>query len=103
MLNTERTINQMPKLLRAFRKYIEKYECTYWVTPDGMYNLMFYHKMSDMPYLLVLQQDNSSYPIIYVNSKGDNWYGDTPTIREENLISNDMRKFIEAIRECKES
>lgn len=31
MVLTNEMINYMPIKLRAFRKYIEKYDCVYWV------------------------------------------------------------------------
>lgn len=102
MLSTELTINTMPTHLKAFRKYIEKYECSYHVTKDGHHGLLFYHKNGGMPYLMVLDRADLKSVIIYANYKGDNWFNE-PKIKEENIISNDMRKFIEAIRECKES
>ena len=55
-----------------------------------------------MPYLMVLDRADLKSVIIYANYKGENWFNE-PKIKEENIISNDMRKFIEAIRECKES
>ena len=100
MLSTELTVNAMPTRLKAFRKYIEKYECSYRITKDGLHSLLFYYKTGGMPYLMVLDQADLKSVIIYVNYNGENWFNE-PKIKKENIISNDMRKFIEAIRECK--
>ena len=90
----------MPRLLKSFKKYIEKYECSYSVK-YGISSLMFYHKDSLMPYVYVSVEDDSNYPIIYVNKNADNWSRGGCIIRDN--ISNDFKAFIEAIRECEES
>lgn len=100
------SINYMPSLLKAFKKYIEKYECSYMVTPgidteDTSYALIFYHATSHMPYLLVCQNTNSKWAAIYVNKYGDNLNKATDfTLRENCYISNDMKAFLEAIHLC---
>ena len=102
MILTEHTIENMPRLLKSFKKYIEKYECSYLVK-YGTSSLTFYHKGSMMPYVLIAVQDNCNYPIIYVNKHADNWSREGCVIRVEDIISNNFNAFIEAIRECEES
>ncbi|MCZ0950817.1 hypothetical protein N7T98_25905, partial [Pseudomonas syringae pv. tomato] len=100
MILTEQTIENMPRLLKSFKKYIEKYECSYSVE-YGISSLMFYHKGSLMPYVYVAEVVGSNYPIIYVNKNADNWSRSGRIIRDN--ISNNFKAFIEAIRECEES
>lgn len=100
MILTEHTIENMPRLLKSFKKYIEKYECSYSVKYETSY-LIFYHKDSLMPYVYIAVEDDSNYPIIYVNENADNWSCGGRIIR--NNISNKFNSFIEAIRECEES
>ena len=101
-----KSINYMPDRLKAFKKYIEKYDCTYIVAPgndedETNYALIFYKE--DKPYIMVCQHENSNWATIYVNHYGDDWSKSDCPVRPENLISNDMKQFIYAIRECKES
>ena len=103
MIDTNTTIERMPRLLASFKKYIEKYVCTYEVSNKGehpVYSLVFYEKKSEMGYIIVCVDDTSKYPIIYVNKNADNVSKPNCVIRPENYISNDMRAFIEAIRQC---
>lgn len=101
MVLTSEMINYMPIKLKAFRKYIEKYDCVYWV--NGVSTIMFYHKDTGMPYVMLIDDPGTHFVKIYVNYQADNWARPGCTIREENSISNDMNAFILAIRECKES
>lgn len=102
MILTEHTIENMPRLLKSFKKYIEKYECSYLVK-YGTSSLMFYHDGTLMPYIMITVNQDSHYPNIYVNYNADNWNNPNCQLRSENLISNDIMKFIEAINECKVS
>ena len=105
MLTTS-TIDYMPKILKSFRKYIEKYDCTYTISKSESfpgeicYALIFYHAGSNMPYLMVTQHDTSKYATIYVNKYADNWSKSDCKLREECVISNNITEFIKAIREC---
>lgn len=105
MLTTS-TIDYMPKILKSFRKYIEKYDCTYMVVKSDLfpgeicYSVIFYHIGSGMPYLMVAQHDKSKYATIYVNKYADNWAKSDCKLREDCIISNNMTEFIKAIREC---
>lgn len=106
MIDTNTTIERMPRLLASFKKYIEKYVCTYEVTVNEgypVYSLVFYEKKSKMAYLIVCVDDASTYPIIYENKDADNWGKENCLVRKENYISNDMNAFIEAIRKCAET
>lgn len=106
MIDTNTTIERMPRLLASFKKYIEKYACTYEVSvKEGhpVYSLVFYEKKSKMAYLIVCVDDKSTYPIIYENKDADNWEKENCIVRKENYISNDMNAFIEAIRKCAET
>lgn len=103
MIDTNTTIKGMPRLLASFKKYIEKYVCTYEVTVNKgrkVYSLVFYEKKSKMPYLMVCVDDASTYPIIYENKDADNWEKENCIVRPENYISNDINAFIKAIRKC---
>ena len=103
MIDTNTTIEKMPRLLASFKKYIEKYACTYEVSVNeghSVYSLVFYEKKSKMAYLIICVDDESKYPIIYVNKDADNWSKENCLVRPENYISNDMNAFIEAIRKC---
>ena len=103
---TSSTIDYMPKILRAFRKYIEKYDCTYMVAKSDSfpgeigYSVTFYHAGSGMPYLMVAQHDKSKYATIYVNKYADNWSRGDCKYRDDCNISNNITEFIKAIREC---
>lgn len=103
---TSSTIDYMPKILKSFRKYIEKYECTYMVSKSDSfpgeisYSLIFYHAGSGMPYLMVAQHDNSKYAIIYVNKYADNWSRNDCKYREDCNITNNMTEYIKEIRKC---
>lgn len=102
MIDTNTTIERMPRLLASFKKYIEKYVCTYEVTVNKghkVYSLVFYEKKSKMPYLMVCVDDASTYPIIYENKYADNWK-ENCIVRPDNYISNDINAFIKAIRKC---
>lgn len=106
MIDTSTTIERMPRLLASFKKYIEKYACTYEVSvKEGhpVYSLVFYEKKSKMAYLIVCADDASTYPIIYENKNADNWGKENCIVRPDNYISNDMNAFIEAIRKCAET
>lgn len=100
MILTEHTIENMPRLLKSFKKYIEKYDCSY-SSKNGTSSLMFYHKDSMMPYVYIAVEDDCNYPIIYVNANADNWSRVGCIIRDN--ISNNFNAFIKAIRECEES
>ena len=100
MILTEQTIANMPRLLKSFKKYIEKYECSY-SAKYGTSSLIFYHKDSLMPYVYIAVEDDCNYPSIYVNTNADNWSRGGCIIRDN--ISNNFNSFIEAIRECEES
>lgn len=106
MIDTNTTIKKMPRLLASFKKYIEKYVCTYEVTVNEghkVYSLVFYEKKSKMPYLIICVDDTSTYPIIYENKDADNWGKENCLVRPDNYISNDINAFIEAIRKCAET
>lgn len=103
MIDTNTTIEKMPCLLASFKKYIEKYVCTYEVSINeghSVYSLVFYEKKSKMAYLIICVDDTSTYPIIYENKDADNWGKENCLVRPDNYISNDMNAFIEAIRKC---
>ena len=103
MIDTNTTIEKMPRLLASFKKYIEKYACTYEVSVNeghSVYSLVFYEKKSKMAYLIICVDDTSTYPIIYENKDADNWGKENCLVRPDNYISNDMNAFIEAIRKC---
>lgn len=103
MIDTNTTIERMPRLLASFKKYIEKYVCTYEVTVNEghkVYSLVFYEKKSKMAYLIICVDDKSTYPIIYENKNADNLGKENCIVRPDNYISNDMNAFIEAIRKC---
>jgi hypothetical protein len=106
MIDTNTTIERMPRLLASFKKYIEKYVCTYEVSvKEGhqVYSLVFYEKKSKMAYLIVCVDDTSTYPIIYENKDADNWGKENCLVRPDNYISNDMNAFITEIRKCIET
>lgn len=106
MIDTNTTIERMPRLLASFKKYIEKYVCTYEVSvKEGhqVYSLVFYEKKSKMAYIIICVDDKSKYPIIYVNKDADNWGKENCIVRPDNYISNDMNAFIEAIHHCAET
>lgn len=106
MIDTNTTIERMPRLLASFKKYIEKYVCTYEVSvKEGhqVYSLVFYEKKSKMAYLIICVDDESKYPIIYENKDGANWSNPNCELLYENYISNDMNAFIEAIHKCAET
>lgn len=103
---TSNTIDYMPKILKSFRKYIEKYDCTYMAVKsdsfpgENFYSVIFYHAGSGMPYLMVTQHDTSKFATIYVNKYADNWSRSDCKYREDCNISNNITEFIKAIREC---
>lgn len=106
MIDTNITIKKMPRLLASFKKYIEKYVCTYEVSVKeghSVYSLVFYEKKSKMAYLIICVDDKSTYPTIYENKNADNLGKENCIVRPENYISNDMNAFIEAIRKCAET
>lgn len=106
MIDTNTTIERMPRLLASFKKYIEKYVCSYEVSNKGenpVYSLVFYEKKSEMGYIIVCVDKNSKWPIIYVNKNADNVSKANCIIRPENYISNDMNAFIKEIRKCLET
>lgn len=106
MIDTNTTIERMPRLLASFKKYIEKYVCTYEVTVNEghkVYSLVFYEKKSKMAYLIICVDDASTYPIIYVNKDADNWGNKNCIVRPDNYISNNINAFLEAIRNCAET
>lgn len=103
MIDTNTTIEKMPRLLASFKKYIEKYVCTYEVSVNeghSVYSLVFYEKKSKMAYLIICVDDASTYPIIYENKDADNWEKENCIVRPDNYISNDINAFIEAIHKC---
>ena len=106
MIDTNTTIERMPRLLASFKKYIEKYACTYEVSVNEghkVYSLVFYEKKSKMAYLIICVDDESKYPIIYENKDADNWEKENCIVRPDNYISNDINAFIEAIHKCAET
>lgn len=106
MIDTNATIKGMPRLLSSFKKYIEKYVCTYQVSVTKghpVYSLIFYEKKSKMAYIMICVDDASTYPIIYVNKDADNWGNKNCIVRPENYISNNINAFLEAIRNCAET
>ena len=106
MIDTNTTIERMPSLLASFKKYIEKYACTYEVSVNEghkVYSLVFYEKKSKMAYLIICVDDESKYPIIYENKDADNWEKENCIVRPDNYISNDINAFIEAIHKCAET
>ena len=112
MIDTSTTIERMPRLLASFKKYIEKYVCSYevsnkknspWLDGDAIYSLVFYEKKSHMPYIIICVDDYSKYPIIYENKNGANWSNPNCELFVENYISNDMNAFINAIHKCAET
>jgi hypothetical protein len=106
MIDTNTTIERMPRLLASFKKYIEKYVCSYEVSNKGehpVYSLVFYEKKSEMGYIIVCVDETSKWPIIYVNKNADNVAKANCIIRPENYISNDMNAFITEIRKCIET
>lgn len=102
MFVTSEIIKYLPKRLQAFKKYIEKYECGYMVE-EITKSIVFYHKETLMPYVLVIDAPHAHHVEIYVNYQADNWSRPNAPLRKENLISNDMNAFLAVIRECKES
>lgn len=106
MIDTNTTIEKMPRLLASFKKYIEKYVCTYEVSVKeghSVYSLVFYEKKSKMAYLIICVDDKSTYPTIYENKNADNLGKENCIVRPDNYISNDMNAFIKAIRKCAET
>lgn len=104
MINTQETIKILPPKLRGFKKYIEKYECSILFGDNfESASLIFYHKSDKIPYVIVTQKVDSDYALIYVNREHEDLTKDDAKPKIENLITNDMEKFIMAIRECVES
>lgn len=102
MIKTETTLRYMPEKLQAFKKYIEEYVCTYFVSDEDMHNIMFYKELEEhyIPYILLLCRPDSEWVEIYVNTTHDDLSKKDAPVITTNLISNDMNKFIEAIRKC---
>lgn len=102
MISTELTLLNMPKQLTAFKQYITKYECTYFVSCK-YHTLIFYHNITAQPYVMIMWTKEKPFPVIYANYQFDDWSLQNCTINEENIISNNIMKFLEAIRQCKKS
>lgn len=110
MINTKETLFYMPDKLQTFKRYIEKYECSYFISMGIRFaemtnTLIFYHKDTMMPYLMVCVDEDTAWPRIYMNCTAENWYkrDDIFPLHKATEISNDMNAFIAAIHECKES
>lgn len=102
MISTELTLLNMPMQLAAFKQYITEYECVYFVS--GKYHtLIFYHNTTAQPYVMIIYTKEKPFPVIYVNYQFDDWSQQNCTINKENIISNNIMKFLEAIRQCKKS
>ena len=101
MINCEQTISEMPAKLKAFKKYIEKYNCTY-CARGNVHTLYFYkeHENHYRPYIIVAYTPGDPHTVIYVNYKLDDLSVEDAPIHRENFVTNDMKKFLEAIREC---
>lgn len=91
MLLTSRMIDNMPDKLKAFSKYIEKYDCTF-TSGIGAASLLFYNRNTQEPYVSVMQIMTQPYVSVYVKENSG-----------KQDISNDMNSFLKAIRECRES
>lgn len=102
MIKTETTLRYMPEKLQAFKKYIEEYVCTYFITDEDCYTIVFYKELENhyIPYVLLLCRPTSNWVEIYVNTTYDDLSKKDAPVITTNLISNDMNKFIEAIRQC---
>lgn len=102
MINTQQTIKEMPAKLRAFKKYIEKYECTY--CDKGNEHALYFYKPRDgqyMPYVIVVYVPGESHHVvIYINYELEDLSKPDSPISRKNFATNDMKKFLEAIREC---
>ena len=86
-----KTIDNMPCRLKAFRKYIEKYDCTF-TAGIGAASLLFYNRDTQEPYVSVMQIMTQPYVSIHVKENSG-----------KRDISNDMNAFLDAIHKCKES
>ena len=102
MIKTETTLRYMPEKLQAFKKYIEEYICTYFVSSEGNHTIIFYTEHEDryVPYVLLVCDMDSDYVEIYVNKTYDDLGSEDTQPVITNLISNDMVKFLEAINKC---
>lgn len=102
MIKTDLTMRYMPKKLQAFKKYIEEYICTYFVSSEGNHTIIFYTEHEDhyVPYVLLVCDMDSDYVEIYVNKTYDDLGSEDTQPVITNLISNDMVKFLEAINKC---
>ena len=102
MISTKATLLHMPKKLQAFKKYIEEYICTYFVSSEGNHTIIFYTEHEDryVPYVLLVCDMDSDYVEIYVNKTYEDISGKDAQPVITNLISNDMVKFLEAINKC---
>lgn len=102
MISTKATLLHMPKKLQAFKKYIEGYMCSYTVE-NGMHTVTFYRETDDdsyTPYLLLVCEKEDYFVSVYVNKGAEKTSGDYKSNIQVENISNDMNKFIEAIRKC---
>lgn len=104
MIKTNTTIFMMPKKLAAFKKYIEKYECTYF-SKSGIHTIFFYKENAGqfIPYILLITKENGERVCIYVNKEEYDLSNIDTSLHFENFIFNDMKRFIEEIRKCKVS
>lgn len=102
MFITSEITKYLPKRLQAFKRYIEKYECGY-MAEEKTKSIVFYHKETLTPYILVIDAPQAPHVVIYVNYQADNLSRPNAPLRKENFISNNMNAFLAVIRECKES
>lgn len=102
MIKTETTLRYMPEKLQAFKKYIQGYVCTYFVSDEDCHTIIFYKELEEkyIPYVLLLCRPDSNWVEIYVNTTHNDLSTKDASVIKTNLISNDMNKFIEAIRQC---
>lgn len=100
MISTEKMLTYMPPKLAAFKKYIEEYECSYFITELGTHNIVFYLEDTGLPYVLLIAKNDSKHAEIYANLMHDRL--DRPnSVLNHELISNDMKLFLQVIRKCK--
>ena len=103
MINTYSMLHYMPEKLRAFKRYIEKYECACF--KKGEINTLYFYKETEialLPYILVLFRPTDKHVIIYVN-KELKVLNDSDDVLPENIATNNMKMFLKHIRECAES
>ena len=102
MINTQQTIKAMPAKLQAFKKYIEKYECTY--CGKGHEHALYFYKSRDgqyIPYVIIVYvPEEYRGVVIYINYALEDLSKLDRPISRKNFATNDMKKFLEAIREC---